>query len=594
MFSKFLALLVPLAVAFAGCSSSSNPSTSGSPGSGTGVAASAGASTGQGPAGQSTSGTTGTAPTTGNGPGNTGSGTDSGSGTGSGTSGGTSTGGVGSSTGIPYPPSCPDSAVPVHLPSGFTDLGPIAGGGGYVQMALDENDDPMFVYETSLELDGGMAQFGVSYYFTRWDPCAGALTTPLFIDSAASSGLSSGTLNYVLAYDPSTKEVGVAYEKPYDCSFDTEANQCSNGYFVSVWYASLKAGTSAFVTQFVSLNQCYPGFGGQGPLDLSDPSWTCVGSSPGATGDITDSTSPALAMGGGNVYLMYVTPPYSIEPDLVSGNAVAVLLSSTASLPPYGDAADGGFVVFDGGEVGNLGAGALPHYFSARILDTGNDTAFNNVDYSTGLALDSSGALGAAFFTTNQQSGDEWLSYWHAGTTTVAADGVVSNPQLSLAFEGTAPRVAGLFTVDSLDAGFGYAISYVSSSNAGTAWNAVEPVNASGSTPAGDTYEQLVVGPSGDEYLTASASEGYYTGGCNAGLNVLSSTNSGASFGGCGVASPLPANDLGSLGVMTAAIGTTRLAGVYTVAGTAETACNADAGSDCLFGPYDFLYYQTP
>ena len=63
-------------------------------------------------------------------------------------------------------------------------------------MALDENDDPMFAY---LVGEGGS---NYTLYFTRWDPCAGAFTTPLLVDTLAFGvGTGSEDRNVAIAYD---------------------------------------------------------------------------------------------------------------------------------------------------------------------------------------------------------------------------------------------------------------------------------------------------------------------------------------------------------------------------------------------------------
>jgi hypothetical protein len=92
-------------------------------------------------------------------------------------------------------------------------------------MALDENDDPLFAYlavpasvegnvapgdcdpdETTVGCDG--------IYFTRWNPCTGAFTSPVIVDPNVNYyGTNEGAQRISLAYDTSTREVGIAYTK---------------------------------------------------------------------------------------------------------------------------------------------------------------------------------------------------------------------------------------------------------------------------------------------------------------------------------------------------------------------------------------------
>jgi hypothetical protein len=77
-------------------------------------------------------------------------------------------------------------ACNLHLRSGFSlaiaDPGASivetgAPGSRTAAMVLDENDDPMFAWSS---YPGG-ASTTVTIYFSRWDACAGAFTTPLVV-----------------------------------------------------------------------------------------------------------------------------------------------------------------------------------------------------------------------------------------------------------------------------------------------------------------------------------------------------------------------------------------------------------------------------
>ncbi len=188
------------------------------------------------------------------------------------------------------PSSCPDGGTPAHLPPGFTQVAASAVDPSFgfgVSMALDENDDPMLAYlAVQASVQNGTAPVGCdphnapqgcdALYFTRWDPCAGAFTTPVVVDPTLNyNGGNPGSQVVTLAYDLSTKEIGIAYLKV----FPTDPNWADS--YDAVWLATRKAGQSAFATQQVSDNLRW-----------------------GST-DVSNNDTPALAMGGGNLYLAF-------------------------------------------------------------------------------------------------------------------------------------------------------------------------------------------------------------------------------------------------------------------------------------------------
>jgi hypothetical protein len=258
-------------------------------------------------------------------------------------------------------------------------------------MGLDENDDPMFAYFVGE--DGGV----YALYFTQWDPCAGAFTTPLLVDTLA-YGISTGEAerNVSIAYDSSTKEIGIAYNP-------TSSGQGvgdGNSYVV---LATRKSGATAFTTQVAS----------QG---LSS---------------VVGTSHPVIAMAGGQIYIAYEQGNYNCG----SGPSCQglQLLTSTTTAPAGGGADDDG--------------GPPPHYFSEQVIQS-SGTAVQARSDSVSIAIDGSGNVGLAFFQEPPENTyNTTLMFWRNGmasavavtdTNDVQNDGVGA----SLQFEGTKPRIA--------------------------------------------------------------------------------------------------------------------------------------------------------
>ena len=182
---------------------------------------------------------------------------------------------------------CASGAQPVHLPEGFSQVLASAvdqGFGGGVSMALDENDDPLFAYLAVADsvqhgTPPGVCDPGTgstigcdAVYFTRWDQCAGAFTTPVVVDPVLNyNGGNPGDQFISLAYDRGTKEVGIAYLK----LLPTDPNWADT--YDAIYLATQKAGQSSFAIQQVSDNLRW-----------------------GVT-DVSSSDTPMLAMGGGKL-----------------------------------------------------------------------------------------------------------------------------------------------------------------------------------------------------------------------------------------------------------------------------------------------------
>jgi len=464
------------------------------------------------------------------------------------------------------PLACADGGPPVHLPPGYTQVVTSTVDeyfGLGAQVVLDENDDPLVSYfAVPASVQGNTVPGACSpptstvgcdgVYFTRWDPCAGAFTTPVIIDSTVNFyGSNPGTQLMSLAYDPSTKEIGIAYTKDYG------VNAAWSDAFTATMLATQKAGQSAFVVQQVSVNN----------------QW-------GAT-DVSNAYTPSLAMGGGNLYLTFSEGflPFNCP----SGTCQRFVSSTT--IPP-----DAG--VLDGGDAGEGDAGPPPpHYFdTANVPGEGNDggLAFPWGVVSS-IAIDSSGRPAVAFYQPAAGDNVPELVYWRSGMTTLVsvATATVQNDYLTgtLRFEGTAPRFAGTIALSSSATG---SITYFSSSD-GTTWDT--PVNLPLSAGAA-LYSTLATDGHGNEAIASHYNGSAPLAGQDAGCGgsrpfVTRSSNSGAMWSGCDVNATVAAinNSVGS------AYGASRIAGKYVLVGSIEGngAEQLDGGSG-----YSIVYYQDP
>lgn len=310
-----------------------------------------------------------------------------------------------------------------HLPTGFSQglasatLDPVLAGnatGRTLSMVLDENDDPMFAYVDEAQGDAGETPYVIM--FTRWDACAGAFTMPIQVDVNHSGG------DVAIAYDPSTHEVGIAYEK------DATDNNWADAYG-TIWLASMRAPATTFSLQ--ELNNTHTCCHGNGTL----ADWP--------------NYAPAIAMQGGHIYIAYASTVGGGGDD--EGLAWFLSSSSTYEAPPT--SADG---------TGEYDAGppptGLPHDFAYTAVPfTGTPPNPNDVTAgfafptaasgSLSLALDSTGAPALA---TYEASGPNYTNFrtlfWRPGmaTAVVADEFYVDNSiDLSLGFHGTSPVIAG-------------------------------------------------------------------------------------------------------------------------------------------------------
>lgn len=443
-----------------------------------------------------------------------------------------------------------------HLPAGFSEA--IGSGvdlnfGQHVSMALDENDDPLLAYlAVKASVDGNVAPGTCApatgstagcqaVYFTRWDPCAGAFTTPVVVDPVTNAYDPTKAQHLTLAYDPSTKEIGIAYQK----SLPTDPAWLDA--YDAIFLATKKPGASAFSVQQASDN---------------------VRS--GVT-SVSTATTPALAMANGKIYLAFTTGTGAPTPCPANHTCIRFLESSTTAVP----------------DAGSPEGGALAHSFQYSLVP--NSQGFMGFaiprELSLSLAIDAMGRPGLAYLEAPETGYNTVLNYWRSGMADSVKVTDTNNGQndfatVSLAFAGIKPRVAGILTTDAAS----YGITYASSPDDGTTWSAPVPLLT---TAGANFYSSLAVGSTGEaisSHHNTTPSDVSVAAGCTTNPIVARSTNGGASFSGCSLSS----TEVDMNGALSSAYGATRLGGKLVLVGHSTTTV---AGG----GPgHGIIYYQDP
>jgi len=125
------------------------------------------------------------------------------------------------------------SDAAVEPPAGFATLAPLTDPSLLVESSftVDEHGDPLVAYE---ELSG----IAAVVRFVRWDRVAGAWTAPIEVETFGYSEIGGDDRNLSIAYDASTKTVGIAYQ------VITARPPASHSF--ELHYAELGPGWSAF------------------------------------------------------------------------------------------------------------------------------------------------------------------------------------------------------------------------------------------------------------------------------------------------------------------------------------------------------------
>jgi hypothetical protein len=339
--------------------------------------------------------------------------------------------------------------------------------GEQVAMALDENDDPMFAYFT--RSTAGSADL----YFVRWDPCAGAFTAPLLVDgNLGAVGSNSGEREIAIAYDASTQEIGIAYMEQSDPSSAGDGNQYTK-------LATRKGSATSFTTQVVSTG-----------LDA-----------------VSSTAFPGIAMTGGNIYIEYIQGNHNC-----GGSCTGVVfLTSTSTAPDGGASTDGG--------------PPPPHYFLEQNIQFNGGPALA-ANRPTSIAVDGSGRVGVAYYEPPATGYTMTMMYWRNDLASAVAATDSNNVQndycdVSLAYDGTKPRIAGHLVADT---SVTYNLTFVSSAD-GVTWNPAVKVDV-GTTTGTDTW--LAMDGNGNAAIVASG-----RGNCMAEPYVARTTDDGVTWTSC-------------------------------------------------------------
>jgi hypothetical protein len=397
-------------------------------------------------------------------------------------------------------------------------------------MVLDENDDPMFTYFVGE--DGGV----YALYFTRWDPCAGAFTTPLLIDTLQ-YGITTGAAerNAAIAYDLTTKEIGIVYNPASAGNGPGDGN-------TYVVLATEKPGATTFTTQMASAG-------------LSS---------------VVGTSQPVIAMAQGQIYIAYVQGNFNCGSG-GSCQGLQLLSSTTTAQPDAGPAADGG---------------APPHYFTEQAIDVGGVPVQARAD-ALSIGIDASGRVGLAFFEEPPYSGETYnttLMFWRsdmANAVPIIDTNNIQNDHVTAAlrFEGTNVDIAADMTVEDPPP----SNLFFATSVDGTTWPA--PVYVTEDNMAGNGGATIALAMDG-------AGNGIITTDVNGGPSLCTdpylaqTTDDGNSWASC-VSDYAKGQDF-SLGTMSAAYGQSRNKGKF-ILGFQNGLSDLDPNS-----PNGVWLYQSP
>jgi hypothetical protein len=276
-------------------------------------------------------------------------------------------------------------------------------------------------------------------------------------------------------------------------------------------------------------------------------------------------------MANGKIYMAFTTGTGDPAPCPSNHTCIRFLESTTSSNP----------------DAGNPEGGPAAHSFVYSLVP--NSQGFMGFaiprELSISLAIDAMGRPGVAYLEDPETGYNTVLDYWRGGTAdsvkvTDTNNGQNDDATVNLAFAGIKPRVAAILSADAAS----YGITYVSSPDDGSTWNAPVPLLT---TAGANFYSSLAVGTGGEaisSHHNSSPSAASMAAGCTTNPIVARSTNGGASFTGCSLSS----TEVDMNGALSIAYGATRLTGKLVLVGHSRSSL---AGG----GPgHGIIYFQDP
>lgn len=267
-----------------------------------------------------------------------------------------------------------------------------------VSMVLDENDDPMMTYVQSDLNRNGNNDDDSYLYFVKWDRTNYNWTAPLAVDMVGQINNNQPHRQVSIVRDASTGTIGIAYQAEYDY---TIVNQLNDNKGIKL--ALSTDGGSTWSTERVD------------QISGECSAWG------NADPDYCDNNSPSLVMSGGDIHIAYTA-------------------------------------------YRGLIAGDIYHYYLVRYATrAGTSGAFSETnapwitgtegrDLPVGLALDGNGQAGLAYMVISTSDtypyyNNSSVVFWRPGDASATKITDSSNaqndfPSISLAFDGTKPRIA--------------------------------------------------------------------------------------------------------------------------------------------------------
>ncbi|MEO6420012.1 MAG: hypothetical protein ABIP39_11420, partial [Polyangiaceae bacterium] len=264
--------------------------------------------------------------------------------------------------------------------------------GQHTAMTLSKDGYPVIAYFVN-----DVTAKTATLYSVRWDPCVGAWSAPIMVDSRIETQSRAPRREISITTDPVDGRIGIAYTKLYVIKMPNS----TNATFVAM---STDDGKTFGAGAKVSVHG----------VETSDEA-----------GDIEETNNPRIALGGGKTYVAYTQ------------TSEACGAASGGNLPPC----ETGIVLATGGAAG----APYTQEFMKDGLDPTYDGYARGAEFPLGLALDSKGVPAIAAFVAPAAMYNMKLMFFRPGALGTlimdSANGQNDDSSSSLAFDGMSPRV---------------------------------------------------------------------------------------------------------------------------------------------------------
>ena len=344
-----------------------------------------------------------------------------------------------------------DPATCIKPPAtGYTQVVPSSGMqnvdvGVHSAMALSKDGYPVIAYYVN-----DSTALTATLYAVRWDPCVGAWTTPMKVDSGLQYVGSAPARDVSISVDRVDGRIGIAYLKTYIIKMPNSTN-------------------AAFVALSTDGGKT---FGAGTKVSIHGVETTTE------AGDVEEADDPQIALGGGKTYVAYNQTSTACGP------------ASGGGLPPCESA-----IVLATGSA--TGAAFIQEFMKDGLDSTYSGYARAMPGAPIGLALDSAGVPGLVAHVAPATAYNTKLMFFRPGATGTlimdSANKQNDSASANLTFDGTSPRVLTRLNAGTNDNG---GILFLSSVD-GKTWSAPVALPLDGGVLTPKTQALLTDGKGG-------------------------------------------------------------------------------------------------